>query len=201
MIRVIEGLNPVNLTDNYDVVLVGTNIYGRLSNGWQLDMKVKYPEIHKANLNTKYADKEKIGKYISVTSDGSPTVCLLYITNSKVFRPDINTSYLDYDALESCLHRINIEFKGKKIICPILGSSKFDGNGDKEKIIEIFKKTCDAVDVTLYDYEQISRKDKTLSAIKEIMKAKKDKDKTKYYALIAEKKAYEEKLREIHGIN
>lgn len=202
MINIVKDIDPINKTDDYDVILVGTNTYGKLANGWQLDMKIKYPQIHKANLSTKYGDTSKVGKYLTIGE--SPTICLLYINKGYNFRPDLDPVFLEYDALEECLYRINIEFKGKRVLAPILGSSKFDGNGDKKKIIEIFERLCTNLDVTLYDYEQISAREKTLKRIKSIMnaksKAKETNDKTEYYKLISEKKEEEKKLKEINRL-
>ena len=204
MIKTIKNINLITVTDNYDVILVGTNIYGKLSNGWQLDVKYKYPLLHKANLETRYGDVEKIGKFITVKDYEKPVICLLYINKSFNFRPDLNTEFIDYKALEECLYRINIEHRGKKIACPLLGSSQFDGNGNKEKLIDIFTRTCTDVDLDLYDYEQVSRNDKKLNDIKEIMEAKTlskiTKDRSEYKELTLKQKIYNKRLKEINNL-
>lgn len=194
MLTIKEGTDLIKETDEYDLLLVGTNVYGRLTNGWQSAIKYKFPIIHKVNIETKYGDVNKLGKCIDVPINDKLTICLLYITKGYNFRPDIQQDYLEYEALEECLRRINILYKGKRIACPILGSSKFDGNGDKAKIIEIFTKFLTDVDVTLYDYEQISDADYDLQLVKDIMEAKRLFKETKqgnnYYELISQRKAY-----------
>lgn len=204
MVKVIKNFDPVTLTEDYDVVLVGTNIYGKLTNGWQLDMKMKYPAIHKANIETGYCDASKMGKVVSVKTETNPVVCLLYINKSCNFRPDLNPEFIDYEALEKCLYRINIEYKGKNIICPILGSSKFDGNGDKNKIIKIFEDTCTDVNVDLYDYKQISAREENLNMIRKIMEAKSNaketNDWTEYNRLNLKQKEYNKRLKEINNL-
>lgn len=204
MIKIIKDIDPITVTDEYDVILVGTNIYGKLSNGWQLDVKYKYPLVHKANLDTRYGDTSKIGKFIAVKEDEKPTICLLYINKSCNFRPDLKKEFVEYKSLEECLYRINIEYKGKKIICPILGSSEFDGNGDKEKLIDIFTRTCTDIEVDLYDYEQVGAKEKKLRDLKKIMEAKSlskiTGDRTEYKKLNLEQKEYLKRLKEINNL-
>lgn len=204
MITIKNNIDIIDETDNYDILLVGTNVYGRLSNGWQLDAKLKYPLIHKINIETKYGDTSKLGNVIEVPQENKQKICLLYITKGYGFRPDIQKDYLEYDALENCLRYINIMYKGKKIASPILGNSKFDGNGDKERILEIFNRILTDVDITLYDYTQTSAEERKLSVVKKIMDAKthgKEKgDKTEYYRLIKEKKEYENKLKQINNL-
>ena len=204
LITIKKNIDLKEECQNYDVLLVGTNLYGRLTNGWQLDAKLLYPIIHKINLETRYGDIEKLGKVIKIEQKDKPTVCLLYITKGYNFRPDLQKDYLEYDALERCLRYINIVFKGKNIACPILGYSKFEGNGNKEKIIKLFENILTDVNVTLYDYEQISSNERDLNIIKKIMDAKMafkvTKDKSEYYRLIKEKKEYKERLKKINNL-
>ena len=100
---------------------------------------------------------------------------------------------------------MNVFYKGKRIACPILGSSPFDGNGDKERILHMMEETLTDVDVTLYDYVQISGEDKKLELIKGIMDAKtlakETHDKSLYYQRVREKKEYYKKLKSINNLN
>lgn len=199
-----KDIDLINEVDQYDVLLVGTNVYGRLTNGWQLDAKLKYPLIHLKNMNTKYGDVKKMGSILQVKEQNCPVICLCYITKGYNFRPDIENDYLSYAALESCLYSINILFKGKKVACPILGSSKFDGNGDKQKIIDLFEVTLNDVDLTLYDYMQTSAEERKMDMIRQIMEAKKiwkeQKDRKPYFNLVKKRKEYEKRLKEINNL-
>lgn len=203
MIEIIKE-DLINQTDNYDVILVGTNIYGKLTNGFQLDMKMKYPDIHVANLETKYGDINKLGTFITIDSYNKPTICLLYINKGYNFRPDLTPDYLSYDALEKCLYRINIEFKGKNIASTFIGASRFDGNGDKDKILPILEKNSSNINLTLYDYHQESYPEKLLAMTKRIMDAKTEgkitKDTTLYYQLVREAKEFKSKLKKINNL-
>ena len=50
--------------------------------------------------------------------------------------------------------------KDKKIACPLLGCTPFDGNGNKDKVIDIISNTLIDVDITIYDYVQKTRAEK-----------------------------------------
>jgi hypothetical protein len=142
-------------TDNYDVILVGTSIYNMLTQGFQSKMYVKYPHIMEPNNSTPYADQRKYGKRITIESiNNSPIISLMYICGY----PHSKRDYLNYEALENCLLTAAVEFKGKKIAMPIVGSSQFDGNGDKDRCLSIIEKTLGNSDVTVYDFQQFNRR-------------------------------------------
>ena len=187
MINIIKDVDLFNHFSEYDAVLIGTNTYCTMSQGIQLKVMLEYPYVYEKNLETKYADPEKLGTLLECKSEGEPTFCLCFITNSYNFRPDLNNVYISYESLEKCLKLVNILYRGKKIATTLLGASKFDGNGDRDKIMEIFKDTITDVDLTIYDYEQKSRneyikewyfKEKEMKAI----------DKKEYYKMVRKRK-------------
>ena len=126
-------------TDKYDVILVGTSIYNLLTQGFQSKLTMKYPYILDANNSTPYADKRKYGKRLT----GYP--------HSK-------RDYLNYEALEHCLATANAEFKGKNVATTILGTSLFDGNGDRERCMKIIEDNTDKLNLTVYDFPQYNRR-------------------------------------------
>lgn len=187
MINIIKDVDLFNHFSEYDAVLIGTNTYCTMSQGIQLKVMLEYPYVYEKNLETKYADPEKLGTLLECKSEGEPTFCLCFITNSYNFRPDLNNVYISYESLEKCLKLVNILYRGKKIATTLLGASKFDGNGDRDKVMEIFKDTINDVDLTIYDYEQKSRneyikewyfKEKEMKAI----------DKKEYYKMVRKRK-------------
>ena len=187
MINIIKDVDLFNHFSEYDAVLIGTNTYCTMSQGIQLKVMLEYPYVYEKNLETKYADPEKLGTLLECKSEGEPTFCLCFITNSYNFRPDLNNVYISYESLEKCLKLVNILYRGKKIATTLLGASKFDGNGDRNKVMEIFKDTITDVDLTIYDYEQKSRneyikewyfKEKEMKAI----------DKKEYYKMVRKRK-------------
>ena len=153
MLKIIKDKDPIWDTDKFDVILIGTSIYNQLNGGFQSKMKYKYPIVDEKNRETKYADFSKLGTRITINN--TPIISLMYICGYP--RPNIDT--VDYDSLTKCLLTANVEFRGKKVMATILGSSQFDGNGDKDKCLKIIEDTTKDLDITLYDYEQKKRAD------------------------------------------
>lgn len=140
--------------DKYDVILVGTSIYNLLTQGFQSKISVKYPQLVVANNSTPYADKRKYGKRINVEIENGPIVSLLYICGY----PHSKRDYLNYDAMENCLATSEVEFSGKKVATTFMGTSLFDGNGNKEKCFVLLDKYSKRMDLTVYDYLQLNRR-------------------------------------------
>ena len=153
MLKIIKDKDPIWDTDKFDVILIGTSIYNQLNGGFQSKMKYKYPIVDEKNRETKYADFSKLGTRITIND--TPIISLMYICGYP--RPNIDT--VDYDSLKKCLLTANAEFRGKKVMATILGSSQFDGNGDKDKCLKIIEDSTKDLDITLYDYEQKKRAD------------------------------------------
>jgi len=156
MIKIISDTDLYEDIDKYDVILIGTNIYCSMSQGFQRKIMLNFPYVQDKNMSTKYGDEAKLGTIIECKKEGNPTFVLLYI-NKGNFRPDLKKDYLSYESLEKVLKIINILYKGKKVASTIIGASKFDGNGDKDKILNIISNNTSNIDLTLYDYVQLSR--------------------------------------------
>jgi hypothetical protein len=135
----------------YDLIIVGTGIYNTLGNGFQYDIKINFPNVNKIIKETPYGDKRKLGT-VTIVND-KPIFCLGFIHKGG-FRKDLQTEYLDYNALTNVLSLIDENFENKKIATTLIGGSKFDGNGDKDKILGIFQQLSDKNMYYLYDYEQ-----------------------------------------------
>jgi hypothetical protein len=186
MISIIKDVDLFDHVGEYEAVLIGTGTYCTMAQGIQLKVMLDYPYVYKKNLGTKYGDPEKLGTILECKSDGEPTFCLCFCYDGN-FRPDIKQDYLSYESLEKCLSLVNILYKGKSIACPLLGSSRFDGNGDRGKIMEIFERTLKDVNITVYDYFQKSRAEE-LKEIREKELAVKEVDREAYYRMVAERK-------------
>ena len=187
MIKIIKDVDLYDHFDEYDIILIGTNLYCTMSQGIQLKIMLNYPYVYNKNLETKYGDMDKLGTILECKSEGEPTFCLCFITKGFNFRPDLESDYLSYDALEKTLKLVNVKYKNKKIACPLLGSSRFDGNGDKEKIMEIFNNTLNNVECTIFDYFQKSRAEE-MKEVRDNELAVKKKDRDAYYKMVGERK-------------
>lgn len=198
MVNIIKDVEIYNHFNEYDVVLVGTNLYWSMANGVQLKVMLEYPYVYEENMKTKYADANKLGTILECTKEGEPTFCICFITKGHNFRPDLEKDYLSYEALEKSLKLVNIKYKGKRVACSLLGASRFDGNGDKERILEIFNRCLTDVDVTIYDFFQKSRYEEYTEIRSNERKVKKI-DRNAYSEMVKERKRRGEEIFKKNG--
>ena len=195
MINVIKDVDIYDHFNEYDVILIGTNVYCTMSQGIQLKVMLNYPYVYNKNLETKYGDVAKMGTILECVNDGEPTFCLCFITKGYNFRPDLESDYLSYESLEKCLKLVNICYRGKKIATTLLGSSRFDGNGNRDRIYEIFGNCLTDVDCTIFDYFQKSRAEELKEVWSKELEVKKV-DRKAFYKMVSErKKKAEERFR------
>ena len=163
-------------TDKYDVVLVSTTIYSMLHGGFPMKVGHRYPEVMEINDKQPYGDQRRLGSRLTVkTKDDGPIVSLLYCCQY----PNSTKEFVDYEALEHCLRTANAEFKGKNVMCDILGATKFNGNGDREKCLELMRTCLCDVNLTVYDYPQYSSVEEWKRCRKYLAELKKS-DREKY---------------------
>ena len=198
MVDIITEVDLFDHVSKYDAVLVGTNINYSMRHGFQRKIALNYPYVYDSNLSTKYGDLNKMGTIIECKKDNNPIFIICYINNNFNTRPDIIKDYLDYDALEKCIKLINVIYKGKNLATTMIGCRKFDGNGDKNKVIDIIKRNSNSINITLYDYVQKS-KDEMYKEILEKEHLIKEKDINLYYKVVAERKEKEKALKELNG--
>lgn len=194
MIKIIKDIDLFDNVKDYDIVLVGTNIYCNLSQGFQRKVMLNYPYVQEMNMSTKYADKKKLGTILECKKEYNPTFLLLYITEGN-FRPDLKKDTLSYESLEKCIKLINILYKGMNIACPFLGSSRFDGNGDKDKILKIIENNSKNVNITIFDYEQKSRAEELKETREKELKLKEENADAYYEAVKKRKEEAEERYK------
>lgn len=180
----------------YEIVLVGTNTYCSLAQGFQRDVMLHYPEVQKKNMTTRYGDKNKLGTILPCESEGI-TFVLCFICEGN-FRPDLKKEYLDANALKKCLSLCNIRYAGKKLAMTVMGASRFDGNGDKEAILKLIEGTLTKCEVDVYDYHQTSKEERK-KAIRQKELEVKSKDILAYYKMVKERKEIENKIKLKNG--
>lgn len=152
-----------------------------MGNGFQREIAINFPTVKEANAMSPYANPKKLGNILPVIERGV-TFAICFINKGR-YRPDLNPEYIDYDALKKILVQVNKDYKDKKIASTILGNSIFEGDGNKEKIIEIFNECCENIDITLYDYQQESIQDKQYKAWQKIKDSIGKVPKEEYYKM------------------
>lgn len=142
----------------YEVVLVPMGINNSFNSGFRKDIETNFDGIKEAEGQiTRYGDKGKYGTISNVNIDGI-TFVFCYMDKGGYRGGDS----VDYNALDSCLRLVSKRYAGRKIAAPLMGYGRFDGNGDKERILQIFKDRFDVegseTNVDLYVFESTDRR-------------------------------------------
>ena len=116
----------------YQIVLVPMSVNNSMNSGFAYEIGLNFPAIKEKVQTTPYGDRRKLGT-VSVFKDDGITFCICFMHTGGQSK---QLEYVKYDSLADCLDLININFKGETVVSPILGSTKYDGRGDKEKIID-----------------------------------------------------------------
>ena len=175
---------------NYDVVLFGMGINNSMNKGFVYDIALNFPDVRENENSTGYGDIRKYGRIHETKNEDGVVFCACYCYNLGLKRK-CNGAFIDYEALENCLNEVYKKHKNSRIACPIIGQDKYDGNGDKNKIIEIFNRVFSSeCDVTLYDFVQqdfrTERYREAVSARKKYTDGKISKDEFKHLKKINE---------------
>lgn len=150
-IEIISNKPLIEDVFNYDIIIIGTGIHNALGNGFQYDVKINFPSVEDAVKKTPYADVRKLGTVIVIP--GKPTFCVGFIHKGG-FRKDLTPDFLSYESLKEVLILIDENFENKRIATTLIGCSLYDGNGDKNKVLDIFNNLSQKNSFFIYDYEQ-----------------------------------------------
>ena len=153
MVDIVVNENIINHTNEYDAILVPTNCYQVMSNGFQYEVSRSFPYVAKYNYQTKYGDNNKLGTILECRDKGKPLFVLAFVCFGYNFKGN-DEEFLDYTALEKCLRFVNILYKEKHVATTMMGCTKFDGNGDRNKVLGIINSIMTDCDITIYDYKQ-----------------------------------------------
>ncbi len=194
MINVIKDIDLFFEVDKYDVILLASNIYCMIGNGFQRKVSRHYLYVYEGNLRTKYGDIDKLGSMMECSQENSPTFTLLYITKGyEKKKKGERNDFLNYDALKNCLEQVNERYKGKKIASTLLGCSPFDGNGDKDNVLKIMSDVLTDVDVDVFDYHQKTKEDEIYENMNIDIQLKKT-DYSKYREVYGKRKKEEQDI-------
>lgn len=151
--RVISDIDePIFEVEKYDVILIGTTVYGYLSGGLACQIRYKYPIVEEINNYMPYGDLRRLGTRKNIEVPDGRIVSLLYIGEY----PNIKRQTVNYKHLKKCLKACNVEFKGKKCMTTVLGASRFDGNAPKDECLKIIEENTPDLFIDVYDYEQLN---------------------------------------------
>lgn len=151
---------------DYDVVLVGMGINNAFSQGFANDIAVNFPNVRNEEISkSPYGDRRKWGTVLPI-EEGGTIFCMCYMHTGGYRDKD----YVKYDALKKCLEAVAKKYAGKRIASPLLGASKYDGNGDREMLMEMYRNSFKETDIDLYLYEQKTLGDEVYRKLSELVK-------------------------------
>lgn len=167
MVRIFET-ELIKEVFSYDVILVGMGINNSFSEGFAYDVALNFPDVKKReNSISGYGDKRNYGKVLQIPDSGI-TFCMCYMHTGGYRKND--GEFVDYTALKNCLNYIADRMSGKRIASPLLGSSKFDGNGERGRLLKLYEEAFSDCDIDLYLYEQDTFDDRMYKKILELRK-------------------------------
>lgn len=147
MVTLIHDIQPITETDRFDAVMLATTIYGELENGFQKEIAEKYPYVNEANIKQPYGDLRRLGTRLTIHKGSDPTITLLYTCCAKG-----QFKYaLDMDAYIHSLKTANNEFKGMRVLSPIIGATKWDGRLSVKEALDILEENTSDMNLFIFD--------------------------------------------------
>lgn len=149
--KIIKDIPLITEIYQYDVILFPVGIGNSMRRGFSREISVNFPSVSKSIGNTPYCDQKKYGT-VHCTEINGTIFAGCFIHNGGYNKN--NGEYIKYDALKKCIEVIANNFADKKIALGIIGHAPEDGNGDRDKILDIIEETLGDIDYTVYDYLQ-----------------------------------------------
>lgn len=163
MIKIIKGdLIKLIKEDAFDIVMHGANCFNTMGGGIAYQMRINFPELYEADLQTKSGDKSKVGTYTYWLRQQKAKVLnqhsraefkyTMLINAYTQFTYGREKDQFEYEGFESILKSLIPVMTYKKIGLPWIGCGL--AGGDKERILKIIEDTIGHLDVTIVEYNK-----------------------------------------------
>jgi O-acetyl-ADP-ribose deacetylase (regulator of RNase III) len=136
-------------TGQFDVIIHGCNCFCTMGAGFAKAIKLAFPEAYEADLRTVCGDIRKLGGY-SYANIKRVDLELTIVNAYTQHGYGRTKRHVDYNAVDSVFSLISQNFKGKRILYPMIGAGL--GGGDWNIIREIICRHLDGEDHTLLTY-------------------------------------------------
>ena len=149
--KIVQGdLIQLALDKEFDVIVHGCNCQCAMGAGIAKSIKATFPEAYVADCETQKGDRNKLGSFSSATviRNGHEITIINAYTQ---FHWKGRGVKADYNAIESCMKKIKIQFPGKRIGYPLIGAGL--AGGDWNLISKIIEKELGGEDHTLVEYK------------------------------------------------
>lgn len=138
---------------NADAILHQVNCQGVMGSGVAKQVREKYPIVfscYKSLWDITGVKSNLLGQIQVVYIDESSKQAIVNLFAQDRYGYD-GKCYTSYEALRSCLTKVNEQFKGKSVAIPYLMACH-RGGGDWSIVSKMIKDTLTDCDVTLYEY-------------------------------------------------
>jgi O-acetyl-ADP-ribose deacetylase (regulator of RNase III) len=118
--------------------------------GIALQIKNNWPEAYRADLDSDYGSKDKLGDYtlVTVANDSTGLTIVNAYTQFDFGKGKIN---LDYGAVNEVMVKLNERFDGKRFGMPKIGCGL--AGGDWNEVAGIIEDTIGKQDITIVEYK------------------------------------------------
>jgi ribA/ribD-fused uncharacterized protein len=135
----------------FDVIIHGCNCFHTMGAGIAKYIKQEFPEAYEADKQTKYGDKNKLGKFseATVTRNGHTFIIINAYTQ---YRYGSGVDNFDYDSFPSLLCSIKEKYYDKRIGLPLIGCGL--AGGDESRILNMIKENFKGVNYKLVEIDK-----------------------------------------------
>ena len=159
--KTIKG-NLIKLAEEgeFDVIIHGCNCFNSLGAGLARQLAVKYPQVLKADKQTEYGDREKLGTYTSAIVEIDNRYFAV-VNSYTQYKWSSGSDVFEYAAFQRFLNNFIIPYSSEKpspkwkIGFPMIGAGLAGGDWSRiSKMIENFsERLTEFADVTIVEYQ------------------------------------------------
>lgn len=141
----------------FELIAHGANCMNIMGAGLALQIKEAFPDAYTADKQFHASMKEyqmmgNFSEFYFWEGDLKFYILNLYTQRFPGAPSPGCTIPLDYEALTTCLRKINYQFTGSRIGLPLIGCGLAQGN--KVRVLSIIEEELNNLDVTIVEYEQ-----------------------------------------------
>lgn len=138
---------------DYEVILVPMGPNNSFNKGFPSWLRINFPNLKLRECQlSPYGNHNKIGTILPI-KEGDITFCMCYIHDGGYNKARTDGVFVNYEALEKCLKAVASKYKDKKIATTIMGIGRDDGEGDRERVMQLYETYFGNMDnVDVYDF-------------------------------------------------
>lgn len=151
MNRIKGDLIELAINGEFDLIIHGCNCFCTMGAGIAKNIKQKFPEAYKADLETEKGEILKLGE-ISWVKSKSKNGELIVVNGYTQFDWRGSGRKADYEAIRAVFRKVKKEFSGRRIGYPAIGAGL--AKGDWRIISEIIEEELKGENHTFVEYQK-----------------------------------------------